>query len=444
MPKIGTDLTCFFLRRQVPPGKMIIYCNTGNCEQERGRFGFAWRMCMDKEKPKGKKKHRWLWLGLILLAVIVVAYARHPGVEKPKKEMGPQRVGVAKVFTGAMPETISALGTVTSTSTVIVLPQLSGYLTEVGFNEGQEVAKGQFLAQIDPRPYQVQLELYQGQQAKDMALLQQAKSDLKRYEMLQRKNSISDQQVSDQKFLVLQNQASVRIDQANIDAARLNLTYCHITAPVAGKVGLRLVDPGNYVTSGNSTGVAVITVIKPITVIFSIPQKELQTVLERVYAGASLKATAFSSDYGKVIAEGTLTAVDNQVDTSTGTVKLRATFENSDNALFPNEFVNIRLLVNTLQRAVLVPSPAVQTGTPGSYVYLVKPDDTVAVQTVTTGPSDGTKTVISGGLQPGDTVVTDGVDRLKDGMKIAMTDTAKEPYTTSPNGQKRASGSIRQ
>jgi membrane fusion protein, multidrug efflux system len=398
---------------------------------------------MDEDKPKMKKR-RWLWLGLVVLVVAAVVYIRHSGIEKTKRGMGgPQRVGVAKVSTGAMPETISALGTVTPATTVVVLPQLSGYLTEIGFTEGQEVAKGQFLAQIDPRPYQVQLELYQGQQAKDMALLEQARSDLDRYETLQRKNSISAQQVSDQKFLVLQEQAAVRIDQANIDSARLNLTYCRITAPVAGKVGLRLVDPGNYVTSGSSTGIAVITVIKPITVIFSIPQKELHTVLERVHAGAGLTATAYSSDYDKLVAEGRLAAADNQVDTSTGTVKLRASFDNADEALFPNEFVNIRLLVNTLEHSVLVPSPAVQMGTPGSYVYLVKPDNTVAVQKVTTGPSDGAKTVIINGLKPGDTVVTDGVDRLRDGMKITMADAAAHHDAASPGNQNRRNGSAR-
>ena len=399
---------------------------------------------MDEDKPKVKKHHPWLWLGLVVVAIAVIAFERHSGIKKTSREMAPQRVGVAEVSTGSMPETITSLGTVTPTTTVIVLPQLSGYLTEVGFVEGQEVAKGQFLAQIDPRPYQVQLEQYQGQQAKDMALLQQAKSDLDRYEILQRKKSISEQQVSDQKFLVLQDQAVVRIDQANIDTAKLNLDYCHITAPLAGKVGLRLVDPGNYVTSGSSTGIAVITTIKPITVIFSVPQKELESVLERMHAGASLTATAYSSDYDKQIAEGRLVAADNQVDISTGTVKLRAIFENADETLFPNEFVNIRLLVNTLQQATLVPSPAIQMGTPGAYVYLVKPDHTVVVQKVTNGPSDGTNTVIISGLQPGDTVVTDGVDRLRDGMKISMADAAMKHDTDVPPGSKRPKGSARQ
>jgi multidrug efflux system membrane fusion protein len=319
-----------------------------------------------------------------------------------------------------MPVTLEALGTVTPTATVTVLPQLSGYLTQVAFTEGETVTQGQFLAQIDPRPYQVQLEQYTAQQAKDAAILAQARSDFARYATLQRQNSISAQQVADQKFLVQQDAATVQVDQANIDTANLNLAYCHITAPVAGKVGLRLVDPGNYVTSGSTTGIVVITTIAPITVIFSIPQTELAPVVTRMDAGATLAASAYSSDDTTKIADGTLTAISNQVDTSTGTVNLRATFPNTDNALFPNEFVNLHLLVDTLQNATLVPAPAVQTGAPGSYVYVVNQDDTVSVQTVTTGVTDGTNTVITKGLTPGQVVVTDGVDRLADGMNVSI------------------------
>jgi multidrug efflux system membrane fusion protein len=319
-----------------------------------------------------------------------------------------------------MPVTLEALGTVTPEATVTVLPQLSGYLTQVGFTEGQDVTAGEFLAQIDPRPYQVQLEQYQAQQAKDAATLAQAKSDFARYATLQSQNSISAQQVADQKFLVMQDAATVQVDQANIDTARLDLEYCHITAPVAGKVGLRLVDVGNYVTSGSTTGIAVITTMSPMTVIFSVPQTELAPILARLQAGASLTASAYSSDDTTKIADGTLTAVSNQAATGTGTVNLRAQFANTDEALFPNEFVNIHLLVDTLKNATLVPSPAVQSGAPGSYVYVVNADNTVSVTTVTTGVTDGTNTVITKGLSPGDVVVTDGVDRLSDGMKVTI------------------------
>jgi multidrug efflux system membrane fusion protein len=368
-----------------------------------------------------KKRRRWLIVLLIIILIVlaIVAYLRHPA-STAAHAPAPQAVGVAKAVSGSMPETLEALGTVTPEATVTVLPQLSGYLTQVAFTEGETVTQGQFLAQIDPRPYQVTLEQYTAARAKDAATLAQARSDLARYLTLQHQNSISAQQVSDQEFLVQQDAATVQVDQANIDSAKLDLVYCHIAAPVSGLVGLRLVDPGNYVTPGSTTGLAVITTMQPMTVIFAVPQTELGPVLTRLQAGASLAASAYSSDDTTKIADGTLTAVGNQVNTSTGTVNLRATFANTNNALFPNEFVNLHLLVDTLTNVVLVPSPAVQSGAPGSYVYLVKPDQTVAVTTVTTGTTDGTNTVITKGLAAGDTVVTDGVDRLSEGAKVTI------------------------
>ena len=367
-----------------------------------------------------RRRRRWPWVVLVLaLALAGFVVIRHSGGAK-HAAAAPTTVGVAKATSGPMPETLNELGTVTPLATVTVLPQLSGYLTEVAFTEGETVTAGQFLAQIDPRPYQIQLEQDRAQLAKDEAALAQARSDLARFETLARQDSISAQQVADQQFLVAQDQAATQVDQSNIDTALLNLAYCHITAPVAGRVGLRLVDPGNYVTSGSSTGIAVITTISPATVIFSVPQNALSAVLTRLGAGAQLPATAYSSDDSTALETGVLTAVDNQVDTSTGMVKLRATFENADGKLFPNEFVNVHLLVDTLRNATLVPAPAVQTGTPGAYVYLVNADDTVSVRKVTVGPGDGTNTVITAGLQPGDTVVTDGVDRLSDGADITV------------------------
>ncbi|HQT64628.1 MAG TPA: efflux RND transporter periplasmic adaptor subunit [Acidocella sp.] len=369
---------------------------------------------------KPKKRLRWLLVLIGILVVGIFAYWRHQGAVGGNHPQAAQAVGVAKVISGPMPEVLTALGTVTPTATVTVLPQLSGYLTEVAFTEGQNVTKGEFLAQIDPRQYEVQLEQYSAQQAKDNALLAQAKSDLARYETLQRQDSISAQQVADQQFLVSQDEAAVKVDQAQIDNAKLDLTYCHIVSPATGKVGLRLVDPGNYVTSGSSTGIAVVTTIVPITVIFSIPQTELGPVLAQIQAGATLSASAYSSDDTSKIADGTLTAIDNQVNTSTGTVKLRASFANTNEALFPNEFVNIHLTVATLQNATLVPSTALQSGAPGNYVYRVNADKTVSVQVVTPGPTDGKNTVVTKGLVPGDIVVTDGVDRLSDGAAVTI------------------------
>ncbi len=263
--------------------------------------------------------------------------------------MAPQAVGVAKVVSGAMPVVLDELGTVTPVATVTVVPQLSGYLTEVAFTQGEDVTKGQFLAEIDPRPYQIQLEEYQASLAKDTATLAQARSDLARYELLARQQSIAEQQVADQQFLVQQDEAAVQLDHANIDSAKLDLTYCHITSPVSGRIGLRLVDPGNYVTSASATGIAVVTTISPTTVIFSVAQSNLAPVLVRLGQGAVLPASAYSSDDTTKLEDGELVAVSNQMNTSTGMVQLRANFANTDEKLFPNEFVNLHLLVNTLE-----------------------------------------------------------------------------------------------
>jgi multidrug efflux system membrane fusion protein len=319
-----------------------------------------------------------------------------------------------------MPQILNSLGTVTPLATVTVLPQLSGYLTEVAYQEGQDVKKGQFLAQIDPRQYEISKQQAEAQLAKDQATLDQARTDLARYTQLYQQKSIAEQTYMDQKFLVQQSEAAVKADKANIAQFDLDLAYCHITAPIDGKVGLRLVDPGNYVTPSSSTGIVVITTMKPTTVQFTVPQNSLGKVLERFNTGTKLPVTVFSSDNTKQLATGTLYAISNQMATSTGTVTLRATFPNDNEALYPNEFVNAQLLVDTLHNAVLVPTPAVQTGAPGDYVFLVNGDDTVSVHKVTLGPSNGQYTAILAGLSAGQTVVTDGTDRLSDGAKIRI------------------------
>jgi membrane fusion protein, multidrug efflux system len=327
-------------------------------------------------------------------------------------------VAVATATLGSMPVILNELGTVTPIATVTVLPQLSGYLTAVGYREGQDVQKGQFLAQIDPRQFEIDKQQAEAQLAKDRASLAQAHSDLARFQQLNERKSIAEQTFVDQQFLVQQDEAAVKADLANIAQFDLDLIYCHITAPVSGRVGLRLVDPGNYVTASSSPGIVVITTMKPTTVQFTVPQDSLAVVLQRMGTGASLPVTAYSSDNSKALATGTLYAVSNQMATSTGTVTLRATFPNDDEALFPSEFVNVKLLVDTLQNAVLVPTPAVQTGAPGDYVYLVNADNSVSVHKVTLGPSDGKNTVVTSGLAAGNIVVTDGTDRLSDGAKI--------------------------
>ena len=366
-------------------------------------------------------RRRWMMGALALLVVAFVWWRHHGGGQHGAGRGGPQAVGVATATRGDMPVVLDELGTVTPVATVTVLPQISGTLTEVGFTEGQTVSQGQFLAQIDPRPYQIQLEQYQAQMAKDQAALGAARSDLARYETLAAQDSISAQQVTDQRFTVQADAAAVQTDQANIDTARLDLSYCHITSPVAGRVGLRLVDAGNYVTPSSSTGIAVVTTMAPTTVEFSVAQTDLAPVLEQMGTGATLTASAYESDDATKIADGVLSAVDNQVDASTGMVKLRATFANRRGRLFPNEFVNLHLLVKTEANVALVPVSAVQNGAPGNYVYVVRPDDTVHVQPVTTGATDGADIVVTKGLTPGDVVVTDGVDRLTEGARVSVT-----------------------
>jgi multidrug efflux system membrane fusion protein len=317
------------------------------------------------------------------------------------------------------------------------------------------VTKGQFLAQIDPRQYEINKQQAQAQLAKDQATLAQARADLARYTQLHAQKSIAEQTYADQQFTVQQDEAAIKADQASIAQYDLDLVYCHITAPVAGRVGLRLVDPGNYVTQSTSPGIVTITTMKPTTVQFTVPQNSLAKVLQRFNSpNAKLAVTVYDSDNSKQIATGTLYALGNQMATSTGTVSLRATIPNDDEALFPSEFVNVKLLVDTLQNAVLVPTPAVQSGAPGDYVYLVNADNTVSVHKVTQGPSDGKNTVILSGLAAGQVVVTDGMDRLSDGAKVKLAAAksakpaeagsapapASSAASTSQQGRKRTHG----
>jgi multidrug efflux system membrane fusion protein len=393
----------------------------------------------DTGSTQVKRPRRWRVLLLLVVLVLIAVVAVHLlRAKKPQRATPPQVVTVATATLGSMPEILSELGTVTPTATVTVLPQLSGYLTAVGYREGQDVQKGQFLAQIDPRQYEIDKQQAEATLAKDRAALAQARADLVRFTQLNERKSIAEQTFADQQFLVQQDEAAVKVDLANIAQFDLDLAYCRITAPVSGRVGLRLVDPGNYVTASSSPGIVVITTMKPTTVQFTVPQDSLASVLQRMHGGASLPVTAYSSDNSREIATGTLYAVSNQMATSTGTITLRATFANDDEALFPSEFVNVKLLVDTLQNAVLVPTPAVQTGAPGDYVYLVNANNTVSVHKVTLGPSDGKNTVITSGLAAGNIVVTDGTDRLSDGAKIQAV--AAKPASGGAAAEAPASG----
>jgi len=327
-------------------------------------------------------------------------------------------VGVAVAAKGEVPVVIRALGSVTPLHTVNVKTQITGQLIDVYFKEGQMVKQGDLLALVDPRPYDVALQQAIGQQQRDEALLKNAQTDLERYRKLVQQDSIARQQYDTQVALVRQYEAALVIDQALVDAAKLNVAYTRITSPLTGKIGLRMVDKGNYVTMGDATSICVIIQVQPISVLFTIPEDSLPQVRDRLKKNADLEVRVLDRAQKTELAVGRLDTTDNVIDTTTGTVKLRAVFPNADEALFPNQFVNVRLLVDTVKDAVVVPVAAVQRGQPGTFVYLVKADDTVEIRVVELGASDGEKVAILKGLQAGDQVVIDGVDRLRDGAKI--------------------------
>ncbi|MGZ5985083.1 MAG: MdtA/MuxA family multidrug efflux RND transporter periplasmic adaptor subunit [Caulobacteraceae bacterium] len=328
-------------------------------------------------------------------------------------------VGTAPASLGAIPIQLDALGTVTPPVTANITSRIAGQLMEVHFTEGQMVKKGDRLAQIDPRPYQVALEQAQGQMARDQAALNQAKVDLKRYQTLLAQNSIAAQQVDTQDALVKQDEGAVKTDQANVDNAKLNLQYTRITAPVSGRVGLRLVDVGNYVSAASQT-LLVITQVDPIDVVFTVPEDNLPQITSRQRAGAALPATVFDRGGGNALAQGRLSTLDNVIDTSTGTVKAKARFNNGSGVLFPNQFVNIRLLVNVLCNTVVVPATAVRHGSQGDYVFTVGADRIAHQVMVTTGPGTGETVSIATGLKGGETVITEGGDRLRDGSTVNL------------------------
>jgi len=345
-------------------------------------------------------------------------------------------VGIATAAKGDIPLVTKALGTVTPLATVTVKTQITGQLVQVAFTEGQVVKKGDLLAVVDPRPYDVALQQAVGALEKDQALLENAKVDLVRYKTLVAQNSVARQTYDTQVALVHQYEATVVSDQAAVDQAKLNLVYTRIVAPTDGRIGLRLVDPGNYVQLGDSTGICVITLMQPMSVLFSIPEDSLPAVRKRLRDGASLQATALDRAQKVELGVGKLSTTDNQIDTTTGTVKLRAMFDNTDEALFPQQFVNIRLLVDTVKGATVVPVAAVQRGQPGTYVYRVKSDDTVEIRVIEPGATDGDKIAIVKGLEIGDQVVIDGTDRLRDGAKIRRPQppagTAGPPVAAAP------------
>ena len=394
--------------------------------------------------PARRRWWRWAVIGAaVAIAVAIVVYRSVTFVSQPPQQQGRRRfqegnnqpVGVAHIDRGDIRLSLRALGAVTPLATVTVTTQISGYLMSVAFKEGQLVKKGQLLAQIDPRPYEVALEQDEAQLARDEATLKQAQMDLTRYETLSGQQSIARQTYEDQVWTVKQDQGTVDFDKAQIKAQQLNLTYCRIVAPTDGRVGLRQVDPGNYLQTGSSTGIVVLTVLKPTTVEFAVPEDSVPQVIERVHAGAELPVTAFDRANVTQLAVGQLAAVDTQVNNTTGTVMLRANFDNADEKLFPSQFVNVVMLLDTLKGVVRVPARAVQRGAPGSYVYLVDAQNTVAVHPIKLGEQDGDFFAVVAGLSPGDVVVTDGADRLRDGAKVSIPNPSATPATpAAPNG----------
>ena len=362
---------------------------------------------------------------VILVALLVWAIKPAPNAGRANNPFfagrnAPTPVGIAKANLGDIDVTLNALGTVTPLATVTVKPQVGGQLVKIDFTEGQTVRAGQTLAEIDPRPYQAVLDQAQGQLARDQAQLANAQVDLNRYQTLLAQNSIAQQQADTQAALVRQLQGTVKSDQANVETAMINLDYASVKSPITGRVGLRQVDLGNVLIAGQSTGIVVVTQLQPISAVFSVPEDSIDQIMGRVRQGAQLKAQAYDRAQTHLIATGTLSTVDNQIDTTTGTVKLRAVFENPDNDLFPNQFVNIHLLVDTLHNQIVVPVAGIQRGASGTFVYVVNPDHTVSMRAVTLGQTNEDRVAIAQGVMAGDTIVVDGADRLRDGARVIL------------------------
>jgi membrane fusion protein, multidrug efflux system len=335
-------------------------------------------------------------------------------------------VSVATVTKGDIVVRIPGLGTVTPLQTVTVKAQISGIMEQVNFKEGQMVKKGQLVAVIDPRPYEAALAQAQAALTRDQAMLTDAQLDMKRYEDLIKQDSVSQQQVDTQRATVGQDSGTVASDKAQIKTAELNLAYTQITSPVDGRIGLRQVDPGNYVTPGDANGIVVVTQLHPISVLFTVPEDNVPNIMDRVKSGATLTVVATGRGDAQHLADGTLGTTDNLIDTTTGTLKLRAIFDNSDTALFPGQFVNVSLQVSTLKDQILIPGAAVRRGAPdgvqSAFVYLVKPDNTVTVRPVVLGVVDGEIQAVKSGIDVDDVVVTDGGDRLREGAQVELPD----------------------
>lgn len=395
------------------------------------------------DQPAKGKSHWWVWIVLLVLVVGGIWYYRGRATSEADGKAGVAGAGqgkgkgaggagfnvpvvVATAQKGDLPVYLVGLGTVTAFNTVTVRSRVDGQIVKVNFTEGQYVHEGDALIEIDPRPYQVMLEQAEGQLAKDQAQLHDVQVDFERYTLLFNEGVIPKQQVDTQQAQVGQFQGAIKADQATIDNAKLQLVYARITSPISGRVGLRLVDIGNIVHASDTTGLLVITQLQPISVIFTLPQDQLPQVLPKLRAGTTLAVDAYDRDDTTKITEGKLATIDNQIDPTTGTYKLKAVFSNDTNVLFPNQFVNIHMLVDVKHGLAIVPAAAIQRGPQGTYVYVVNGGNTVNIRTVTVAQTTGNNVGISSGLNGGEIVVIDGQDKLQDGSKVTT--------TTSPTG----------
>jgi multidrug efflux system membrane fusion protein len=389
------------------------------------------------EKPNRPRRRSFGWLWLLLVAALALAGFLYWRNSEKKKQAAAaaqaakaahRAIPVAAVAAriGDMPVLLRGLGTVAAFNTVTVKSRVDGQLIAIHFQEGQFVKQGELLAEIDPRPFQVQLEQAQGQMARDQAQLNDAKVNLARYQALWEAKVIAKQQLDTQAATVGQFEGAIEADQSAIDNARLQLTYAHITAPISGRIGLRQVDVGNMIHAADPNGLAVIAQLEPIAVLFTIPADNLPPVLRKLRAGAKLPVDAYDRDDRNKIASGTLLTVDNQIDPTTGTSRLKAVFDNQDSALFPNQFVNCRLLLDVKHNVVIVPAPAVQRGPSGPYVYVVNPNGKATMRQVTVGITEGNDVEITSGVTGGTMVVTDGQDKLQDGSSVQVVGTGNQ------------------
>jgi multidrug efflux system membrane fusion protein len=403
--------------------------NHGPVREAVGRVG-RWG---DDHLPGGQRV-LWIGLGLILVALVIWAITPGPNAGQSQSRFGmggPLPVGVATATSGDIDVTLNALGTVTPLATVTVRPQVSGTLLKFDVQEGQMVKAGDVLAEIDPRTFQAAVDQAAGTLQKDKAALVEAQLDVQRYANLVKLNAISSQTYTTAVATAKQDEGVIKTDEGTLEAAQINLGYTKITSPVFGRVGLRQVDIGNIVETGQTTGVIVVTEVDPISVIFAIPEDSIDAVTAQTNSGVKLRVDAYDRSQTTKLATGSLATVDNQIDPTTGTVKMRADFANPDSALFPQQFVNVRLLIQTLHDQVIVPAAAIERGSSGAFVYVVDKDSTANMRAVTLGVSQGDQQAITQGLKPGEVVVTDGADSLKDGADVELPKNTPKPTVSA-------------